>query len=290
LLILLSCNMLKTLIICVFGVAALHAQATWKECTPAGSPGSITKVDVVPNTPTKGAEFVITGVGTLKETVASGKYTLTIHLGGIPVFTHTGYGCRPEHIALPLGLGSIEFDGLTCPVQPGSVSVKLSTTLSKSAPNGKYSASFQAQDASGTEFLCAEVDFALAGQEERKQVEPLSLVFQKEWLQARSNASGHYGDPKDGCESDEQAVQIQGLAGDFCSPKCQLFGKCPTDIPTGITAKPECALKTTTGAKYCALICSPSLPIKNQFVADAQCGQNASCKAISGVGICTYND
>jgi len=283
--------MLKTLVIFFFGVVAIHAQATWKDCTPAGTGGKINKVDIVPSTPTKGAEFVITGAGTINETVASGKYTLTIHLGGIPVFTHTGDGCKPEHVVLPLGMGSIDFDGLTCPVQPGSVSVKLAATISKIAPNGKYAATVLAKDASSTEILCAEVDFTLAGQQQRKQVAPLSLVFQKEWLKAhKSAANGHYGDPKDGCESDEQAVQIQGVTGDFCSPQCSSSGSCPTDIPTGITAKPECALQTSAGGKYCALICSPSLPIKNQFVADAQCGQNASCKAISGVGICTYND
>merc|ERR1719424_661057 len=120
---------------------------------------------------------------------------------------------------------------------------------------------------------------------------PMTLTFQKEWLAVNSNTTGtHYGDPKDGCEADEQAVQVQGLAGDFCSPKCTAFGACPKDIPSGVTAKPECALQTPTGGKYCALICSPSLPIQNQKIADSQCGANASCKAVSGVGLCTYND
>lgn len=120
---------------------------------------------------------------------------------------------------------------------------------------------------------------------------PMTLTFQKEWLQDNSNATnGHYGDPKNGCESDEQAVQVQGVQGDFCSPPCTSAGKCPTDIPSGVTAKPECALQTPTGGKFCALICSPSLPIRDQKAADSQCGTNASCKAISGVGLCTYND
>ena len=65
----------------------------------------------------------------------------------------------------------------------------------------------------------------------------------------------HYGDPKTGCESDEQAVRVQGLSGDFCSPKCSSSGSCPSDVPKGDSATPECALRTTTGDKYCALIC-----------------------------------
>merc|ERR1712159_282066 len=44
----------------------------------------------------------------------------------------------------------------------------------------------------------------------------------------------HYGDPADGCESDEQAVRVQGVAGSFCSPDCA-SAACPTDVPSGVT-------------------------------------------------------
>ncbi|CAK9096490.1 unnamed protein product [Durusdinium trenchii] len=88
----------------------------------------------------------------------------------------------------------------------------------------------------------------------------------------------HYGDPKTGCESDEQAVRVQGLSGDFCSPKCSSSGSCPSDVPKGDSATPECALRTTTGDKYCALICQ----------SDSDCG-TGSCQKIMGVGLCTYN-
>merc|ERR1711953_1631682 len=87
----------------------------------------------------------------------------------------------------------------------------------------------------------------------------------------------HYGDPKGGCESDEQAVKVQGINGDFCSPPCSSSGTCPSDVPSGDTATPQCALKTTTGGKYCALICSQ----------DSDCG-TGSCQKIMGTGLCTY--
>ena len=92
--------------------------------------------------------------------------------------------------------------------------------------------------------------------------------------------------------SDEVAIQIQGISGDFCSPKCGLVKACPTDVPSGVTAQPQCALKSSAGnQKYCALICSPSLPIVDQKAADAQCGTNASCKSLQmGLGVCTYDD
>merc|ERR1711912_221330 len=94
----------------------------------------------------------------------------------------------------------------------------------------------------------------------------------------------HYGDPKGGCESDEQAVQVQGVPGDFCSPKCKA-GACPTDMPSGDTATPTCALKTPTGDQYCALICTPSVLATNG--ANGECG-TGTCQAIQGVGLCTY--
>merc|ERR1712193_226705 len=94
----------------------------------------------------------------------------------------------------------------------------------------------------------------------------------------------HYGDPKTGCESDEKAVQVQGVSGDFCSPPCT-NAACPTDKPQGDTATPTCALQTPTGAKYCALICTPSAFASNG--ANGECG-TGTCQAIQGAGLCTY--
>merc|ERR1719276_125180 len=94
----------------------------------------------------------------------------------------------------------------------------------------------------------------------------------------------HYGDPKTGCKSDEQSVKVQGLSGDFCSPACKA-SVCPTDKPSGDTAKPTCALKTTTGSQYCALICTPSALSLNG--ANGECG-TGTCHSIQGAGLCTY--
>lgn len=90
----------------------------------------------------------------------------------------------------------------------------------------------------------------------------------------------HYGDPSAGCQTDELAIQVQGLDGDFCAPQCKV-NSCPSDAPDGVTAKPQCALQTTSGDKYCALICDPS--------DSSSCG-TATCKSIQGTGICTYDD
>lgn len=96
----------------------------------------------------------------------------------------------------------------------------------------------------------------------------------------------HYEDPKPtGCEAGEMAIQILGLSGDFCSPTCSVSSPCPTDVPAGTTATPQCALSAqgSASATNCALICDPN-------AATSGCPTNASCKAISGTGLCTYDD
>jgi hypothetical protein len=103
-----------------------------------------------------------------------------------------------------------------------------------------------------------------------------------------SPGTHHYGDPNAGnCLSDEEAVTITGIAGSFCSPKCEnliVVKECTKDVPTGTTARPECVLESAGSStpSMCALICSPS------DEADG-CPDKASCKAISGTGICTYD-
>jgi hypothetical protein len=96
----------------------------------------------------------------------------------------------------------------------------------------------------------------------------------------------HYEDPNAGpCQEGETAVQITGVQGSFCSPKCGLFKTCSKDIPAGTTAKPECVLETAGSSKpsQCALICDPS-------AMDGGCPAKASCKSISGTGLCTYDN
>merc|ERR1719356_1207689 len=79
-------------------------------------------------------------------------------------------------------------------------------------------------------------------------------------------------------------LRIQGVAGDYCAPQCQGFlERCP-DAPSSINGQAQCALKASTGDKYCAVICTPG--------GTAQCNESAqmTCKSIQQVGICTYDD
>jgi len=108
---------------------------------------------------------------------------------------------------------------------------------------------------------------------------------------ASSGNGSHYEDPYETkCASEEVNITIVGVPGAMCSPVCGIMDSCPKDVPENITAKPKCALQDMAGRKFCALLCSMTLPVFNQRVADEQCGPKASCKPISSVGICTYDE
>jgi len=148
---------------------------------------------------------------------------------------------------------------------------------------------------------CASAGYSVADGTTTKKVPVLGTLtiskFKKALLAAtpitmtvmrglRMEDSSHYEDPKPkGCQSGEVNIKIQGVKGDFCSPACS-GSTCPADVPTGVTAKPTCALQDSASKKkYCALICTPGT-----LAGDAQCGKNGSCKSIQSVGVCTYDD
>jgi cathepsin B len=92
-------------------------------------------------------------------------------------------------------------------------------------------------------------------------------------------AAAHYGKPP--CASDEVGAQVQGTGGELCAPSCS-SGSCPADVPSGVSAKPQCALQdSSSGKKYCALMCS----------SDSQCdtANGAKCSKVAVfVGVCVY--
>merc|ERR1712217_197236 len=57
------------------------------------------------------------------------------------------------------------------------------------------------------------------------------------------SGSSHYEKPP--CQSDEVDVKVQGFAGSTCSPKCA-GASCPTDVPEGARAKPQCILQDSS--------------------------------------------
>jgi len=92
-----------------------------------------------------------------------------------------------------------------------------------------------------------------------------------------SPGTTHYEKPP--CQTDEVDASIQGAGGDVCAPKCD-GSTCPTDVPPGTKAKPQCILEdSSSGEKYCALQC----------ILPDSCPSGSNCARIGGVvGVCVY--
>jgi hypothetical protein len=99
---------------------------------------------------------------------------------------------------------------------------------------------------------------------------------------APTPGGSHYEKPP--CSDDEMqgdVVDASGATvGSVCAPECDMSGNCPSDVPTGTTALPMCALQDQdTGKQYCALSC----------YLDSGCPDEASCAMIGGIfGVCLY--
>lgn len=91
--------------------------------------------------------------------------------------------------------------------------------------------------------------------------------------------SHHYEKPP--CQDDEAQASVTGTSGAVCAPACQDSG-CPSDVPDGVTAQPNCVLKDQSGNQYCALLCD----------SDDQCdgdgGANCAKPTAGQPGICVY--
>jgi len=89
------------------------------------------------------------------------------------------------------------------------------------------------------------------------------------------------------CSRGEFDVTIKGVPGSMCLPKCHrkwmIFDVCPM-VPTGFIADAECLVETSGGTRLCVLTCDIEDP------ESCQPGEGCNCRAIEGIGLCTYND
>lgn len=263
---------LLSLIAAASGVASVAAGNVPFTLCESGDPVTIENISVDP-TPAPGATLKLSATGKSTVTINDGTFTLVAKYLGIPVINQSGDICNDPELKL------------NCPVAANTEADVLgSFTIPKDAPPGAYTLEVHAKDAAGNKLFCADINIKMAAATTfSSTLEKSTLVLADDF---KATTTTHYEDPKasGSCESGEMAVQIQGVAGDFCSPSCTFAQACPTDVPTGTTATPMCALAAggSSSPTNCALICTPG--------ANAGCPANASCKSISGVGICTYDD
>eukprot|EP00466_Bigelowiella_natans_P005380 jgi/Bigna1/75695/fgenesh1_pg.36_\ len=159
----------------------------------------------------------------------------------------------------PSGDGVYNRSGVICSYQPGDINA----TLAGKSPNGFYHVLGVSKYATSSQLRSAWLRLAKVVHPDRyaketAEVKKLAhtdfkslMVIKKTLLDSAEYSSSftltsllitstlppHYGDPKAGCESDEIAVQIQGVQGDFCTPACSLVKKVP-QLDERMHAKP----------------------------------------------------
>merc|ERR1712195_294348 len=106
-------------------------------------------------------------------------------------------------------------------------------------------------------------------------------------------AGKHYEAPP--CASDEQAIQVQGVDGAFCSPSCSDSKACPAaPKSTHRGTKAQCILQAQGSSQptNCALVCKPASKGEDEiFLAKGKgrrCPSPAKCESIQGTGLCMY--
>lgn len=78
------------------------------------------------------------------------------------VFSKEGNACGEDNIKLPLGLGTITYHGLSCPVAKGATtSVALGVTIPNVAPAGDYTFEIVSKESSGDDVFCLEATMKL---------------------------------------------------------------------------------------------------------------------------------
>jgi len=126
---------------------------TWKDCGDASTKAKIS--GLTPTSLTLGQKTTVTGSGSITEGVSDGKIAVSLKASIIKK-TFSGDVCSATTFTLPLGVGSIRYDGVKCPLAAGSVSVPVEVLLSSALPSSLAHADItvSATSTSGDKLFC----------------------------------------------------------------------------------------------------------------------------------------
>jgi len=142
------------------GVAAASDLAvTWSDC---GAKHAKT-TDIQPSLLPLGSKTALTGTGTVDEDVTGGTYDMELKAGGGLIDSHfTGNNCEAKSFNLPLGLGTLDWDGITCPLKAGTANIGFHVTLASSLPASLATSdiTLHANDQNSESVLCVQLHLA----------------------------------------------------------------------------------------------------------------------------------
>jgi len=142
---------------------AKQVNIVWNDCGAAH--GKTTSLS--PQTIMLGTTTTVTGSGTVDVVVSGGQYEIAVKAG---IFRKklTGNVCEPLKITIPMGVGTISWPGLKCPVAAGAVSIPVEVTLSRKIPKQLMSATATAtaKETNGDDLLCMQMSTSVSETQE----------------------------------------------------------------------------------------------------------------------------
>jgi len=162
----------------------------WKDCGDASTKGKVT--GLTPASLTLGQKTRATGVGSVTEDVSAGKIDISLKASIISK-TYSGDVCSAQTFTLPLGVGSITYDGVKCPVAAGAVSVPVDILLSSALPSSlaKAAITISATSTSGDKLLCMAINTApQAAAAEDKRFNEFETMFEKKYASVVERVTG----------------------------------------------------------------------------------------------------
>jgi cathepsin B len=167
---------------------------TWSDCGAKHA----TTTDVKPDTLALGADTAITGTGDLDKVVSGGTYDMELKAGGgLIKSSFKGNNCEAKDFTLPLGLGTLSWDGLACPLAAAKgVKIGFHAKLAAALPPALATSDIHlgAADQDGESVLC--VDLHLASQKSFEEIAEEINAGSHSWKAAAPSKFGSVEDVK----------------------------------------------------------------------------------------------
>jgi len=144
---------------------------TWKDCGAAHG----TSTGLSPDTLPLGAKTTVTGTGTVTQGMDEGNFEIDLKASIISQ-TFKGDFCAAKSFNLPLGTGTIQWDGVKCPVVAGNVEIPMDIQLSATLPGPLQHVTLTING--GESLMCMQINTAPA---ETAAVEPPTANYQMQF-------------------------------------------------------------------------------------------------------------
>merc|ERR1711953_1373078 len=115
-----------------------------------------------PDTLPLGSKTTVTGAGSVDEAVSAGTFEIDLKASIISQ-KFTGDLCAPKTLPLPLGTGSLTWEGMKCPIAPGQVSVPVGINLASGLPGPFQNVELTITATSAKALMCLKINTSPAG-------------------------------------------------------------------------------------------------------------------------------